>query len=137
MRNLFHKPLTWMVVVEVIVVSALALAAWNFVTAAARPALAVPVLQATGPAVEASSSGLPVIPTVRRPRQPAPLPGLNLNSGFWRARLAQLNRDQAAFEQLEWRVVRAATDAAQRYLETVVLPSIQRAEQDKDLIPMV
>ena len=57
------------------------------------------------------------------------MPGLNLNSRFWRTRLAQLNRDQALFIELEWRLVHSAMDAARRYLETVVLPAIQHAEQ--------
>jgi hypothetical protein len=57
------------------------------------------------------------------------LPGLNLDARFWQLRLSQLNRDQVFFEQLEWRVVKSAMDAAQGYLETVVLPSITRAER--------
>jgi hypothetical protein len=44
-------------------------------------------------------------------------------------RLGQLNRDQVIFEQLEWRLVHSAMDTLQRYLETVVLPSIARAER--------
>ena len=33
------------------------------------------------------------------------------------------------FEQLEWRVIHVAMDAARGYLETVVLPSVDRAER--------
>ena len=54
---------------------------------------------------------------------------LNLSSAFWRLRLGRLNQDQVFFEQLEWRIVHDAMDAAQRYVETVVLPSIARAER--------
>ncbi len=61
--------------------------------------------------------------------RPAQLPGLNLSSAFWRARLGQLNRDQVFFEQLEWRIIHSAMDAVNRYLETVVLPSIAGAER--------
>ena len=62
-------------------------------------------------------------------RQRGPLPGLNVDPGFWRERLAQLNGDQVDLEQLEWRIVHSAEDAAKLYLETVVLPAIQRAER--------
>jgi hypothetical protein len=56
------------------------------------------------------------------------LPGLNVDSGFWRQRLAQLNREQATLAQLEWRIVHSAMDAARHYVQTVVLPAVQRAE---------
>jgi hypothetical protein len=57
-----------------------------------------------------------------------PLPELNVSSGFWRRELAELNRDQAAFAQLEWRIVHAGMVAARDYVEGVVLPAIRRAE---------
>jgi hypothetical protein len=53
---------------------------------------------------------------------------LNLDSTFWQQRLRELNREQAYFEQLEWRIVHAAMETVRRYLETVVLPSIRHAE---------
>jgi hypothetical protein len=52
-----------------------------------------------------------------------------LNAAFWRLRLDRLNQDQVIFEQLEWHIVHNAMDAAKRYVETVVLPSIARAER--------
>ena len=58
-----------------------------------------------------------------------PLPGLNLDSAFWRDRLQQLNRDQVIFERLEWRIIHNAMDAARSYIETVVLPAITEAEK--------
>jgi hypothetical protein len=58
-------------------------------------------------------------------------PGLNFDAGFWRLRLADLNRGQAQFEALEWRLVRSAMDAAHRYVESVVIPSILRAERGR------
>ena len=36
---------------------------------------------------------------------------------------------QALLAQLEWRIVHSAMDAMERYLETVVLPAVQRAEK--------
>ena len=126
MRTLIRSPLTWLVVAELVVVGALIVAAWTVIGAAARPALASPSLGQ--PVATDDSSPLPQFPETGTPGLRGPLPGLNLNSVFWRERLQQLNRDQAAFERLEWQVIHAAMDAMHRYLETVVLPSIRAAE---------
>ena len=126
MRNFLRSPLTWMVVAEFIVVGVLVVVAWTAVTAATRPALASPINQL--PDSSSDSSALPDLP-VLTPGARGPLPGLNLDSRFWRTRLAELNRDQALLAQLEWRIVHTAMDAMKRYLETVVLPAVQRAEK--------
>jgi hypothetical protein len=129
MRNLLRQPLTWMVIAECIVLAVLMVVVWNVVAAAAtRHAGAGPVQAAQAPAYAATTPP-PVLTEATRPAVPAQLPGLNLDAGFWRFRLGQLNRDQVFFEQLEWNLVHNAIDAAQRYLETVVLPSITRAER--------
>ncbi len=127
MRNLIRSPLTWLVVAEFVVVSALLVVAWNVVGGAARPVYASPPLQLPATNSDAGSP-LPDIPGNVKIGPRGPLPGLNLDSVFWRLRLQQLNRDQVIFEQLEWRIVHSAMVALQRYLETVVLPTIQRAE---------
>jgi len=129
MRNLLRQPLTWMVIAECVVVALLIVVIWNVVAAAAvQHAVAAPA-PALIPAPAPSDSPLPVVPAVAQPARQVQLPGLNLDARFWRVRLSQLNRDQVFFEQLEWRIVRNAMDTAQGYLETVVLPSITRAER--------
>lgn len=133
MRNLIRTPLTWLVVAEFVVVGALMVFAWNVAGGAARAAaggLSLSLPAAAGEAGKAgdAASPLPAIPEPGRPGMRGPLPGLNLDSAFWRDRLAQLNHDQALFVQLEWRIVHAAMDAIQRYLETVVMPAIRAAE---------
>lgn len=129
MRNLIRNPLTWMVVAEVVVVTALIVLAWSAIAAAAsRPALAAPAVSDTTGSAD-TTSPLPDLPTLVSPSSPGPLPGLNVDPRFWLNRLQGLNQDQVYFEQLEWRIVSAGTEAAQRYLETVVLPSVQRAER--------
>ena len=130
MRNLLRQPLTWMVIAECIVVVLLTVVVWNVVAAAAatQRAGAAPVQAVNAPA---SLTGTP-LPDLTEPAGRAArgqLPGLNLDAGFWRFRLGQLNRDQVYFEQFEWRMVHSAMDAAQGYLETVVVPSITRAER--------
>jgi hypothetical protein len=129
MRNLIRQPLTWMVIAECIVVAILIVVVWNVVASAAtQHSGASPVQAVDAPAV-ASDSPLPDLTASAGPASPVQLPGLNLDARFWQLRLSQLNRDQVFFEQLEWRVVKSAMDAAQGYLETVVLPSITRAER--------
>lgn len=128
MRNFLRTPLTWLVVAEFVVVGALIVVAWNAIAGLARPVLASPTLQLPDPGVNGSDAQLPELPSVKKPKT-GPLPGLNLDSDFWRERLAQLNQDEVFFEQLEWRVVHSALTAAERYMQTVVIPSIQRAER--------
>ena len=128
MRQLLRNPLTWMVIAECVVVAALIFVAWNAIDSAVQETAAAPGAQTSAaPADTATAS--PDAPPVAGPTARAPLPGLNLDSAFWRVRLSELNRDQVFFEQLEWRIVHSGMDVAQRYLETVVLPSLARAER--------
>ena len=126
MRNFLRSPLTWMVVAELVVVGALVALAWTAITAASRPALASPAIQQSDS--PADTNAVPDEPAVI-PGPRGPLPGLNLDSRFWRTRLAELNRDQALLAQLEWRIVHTAMEVMKHYIETVVLPAIQRAER--------
>ncbi len=42
--------------------------------------------------------------------------------------MAELNRVEAAFEDLEWRITKAVADGIQRYIEGVVLPSVDHSQ---------
>ena len=128
MRTLLRSPLTWLVVAEMVVVGALLVVAWNLVGSALRPVAEVPG-QVAQPAATDDSSPLPDIPGLTGHTTLGPMPGLNLNSAFWRARLIELNRDQVVLADLEWRVVHAAMGAAESYVKDVVLPAIRRAER--------
>src|SRR6476660_6899040 len=130
MRNLLRKPLPLMVLAECAVVAALLLVAWHLI---ANPT----VIDANVPAevaapAESDEAGAPVVPGPSgqsKPQGMSLLPGLNFESSFWRVRLAELNRGQAAFEALEWKLVHSAMNAARRYVESVVLPAVTRAER--------
>jgi hypothetical protein len=128
MGKLLRQPLTWMVIAECVVVAFLLVLVWNLVSSAAAHGGAAQI-QAAGPPAQDSSSPQPELPGPARPAGRLQLPGLNFDPSFWRVRLSQLNREQVGLEQLEWRIVHGAMDAAQRYVETVVLPSIVRAER--------
>ncbi|HEY2599433.1 MAG TPA: hypothetical protein VGJ79_13245 [Candidatus Dormibacteraeota bacterium] len=128
MRNLLRKPLPWIVICECVIVAALAIVAWHMVAGA--PAAPVAVAPAAAPSTPASA------PASASPKAPVPqlsvhplLPGLNVDSRFWRVRLAGLNQGESSFEQLEWKIVHAAMDAAGRYVKSVVMPALVRAER--------
>jgi hypothetical protein len=127
MRNLIRSPLTWLVAAEIFVVGAIVAVAWNVVASAGH----YPVSQSIAGAPQATDdpgSSLPQLPQLDNPAARGPLPGLAVDPAFWRQRLGNLNGDQVYLEQLEWQIVRSAEDATNRYLQTVVLPAISRAE---------
>src|SRR5262245_51063234 len=128
MRNLIRSPLTWAVLAEMVVVGSLLALAWNVIGSAAHQGVALPAVSTPDGGAESGEAPLPDIPTVTGQSARGPLPGLNATPVFWRRQLAELNRDQAAFERLEWRIVHAAMEAARDYVEGVVLPAIRRAE---------
>ena len=128
MRRLVRAPLAWMVIAEVAVVGALIVVAWHAFGSVTSSSAAAPLLF---PQVVASpadtalpGAGVPVAEGSRR----GPTPGLNLGIEFWRLRLGRLNRDEAAFEALEWRITHTVMSAAREYIETVVLPAVRHAE---------
>lgn len=128
MRNLLRQPITWMVFAECVVVAALVSLVWSLVASAATQHPVTAQVQTAEPPADSSPPSRDV-PGVARSTARPQLPGLNLDAGFWRIRLGQLNRDQVTIEQLEWRIVHNAMDTMHRYLETVVLPAITRAER--------
>ena len=128
MRSLIRSPLTWAVLAEMVVVGALLVVAWNLVGSASRSGAALPAIAAPDAGSADQNPPLPDIPTVTGQGGRGPLPGLNVGSAFWRRELAELNREQAEFAQLEWRIVHAGMVAARDYVEGVVLPAIRRAE---------
>ena len=128
MRTFIRSPLTWLVVAEMVVVGALLVVAWNVVGSSLRPAAGA-LAQVTPPVGTDDTSPLPDIPGLTGQAGRGPLPGLNLDSAFWRSRLVELNRDQVLLAQLEWRLVHAAMGAAESYVREVVLPAVRRAER--------
>ena len=129
MRVLVRKPLIWMVVAECAVVGAVLIIAWHAITGGAAvgadASLSLPAATSAPADNALPASGVPVVGGNAR----GPAPGLNVGIAFWRVRLGSLNRDEAAFEALEWRITHAVMNAARDYLETVVLPAVKRAEK--------
>jgi len=129
MRRLVRSPLTWMIAAEAVVVTLLIGVAWQLAAGVLRPAASVPELAAPPAAAPNSDLGAPEVDIPAVSPAQGPPPGLNLASRFWRARLGDLNRDEELFVDLEWGLVRAAEGAVKRYVDTVVLPAVRRAER--------
>ena len=127
MPRLLRSPLTWIVSAEIVVVGVLVFVAWGVVAGAAKSVVLSPSIQIPGLS-DGGTSALPDFPLQTDPKDRGPQPGLNMSSRFWRDRLVQMNRDQAWLARLEWRLVHGAMDAARRYVDTVVLPAVRRAE---------
>src|SRR6266508_4251736 len=128
MRNLIRSPLTWVVAAEIVVVTTLVVLAWNVVASAGRPVLLSPAINLPDAAAD-DGVALPDFPVATRPNPPGLGPGLNRSPAFWRARLAELNRDQVVLARLEWRLVHGAMDVFLHYAATTVLPALRRAER--------
>jgi hypothetical protein len=129
MRSLLRKPLTWMVLAEVAVLAALFGVTLHVLADARHDSLPPLILPQATPAQDSSVAG--ISPDVLSPPAPSGsplLPGLNVDPAFWRARLAGLNEAEAQFEALEWRIVHSALDTIKRYIDTVVVPAVERAE---------
>lgn len=130
MRKLIRSPLTYVVAAEMVVVTTLVLVAWSVAGSAARPVVLSPSID-----IPDTTSGddlsLPDFPITSDPSATGAPPGLNANAGFWRARMAELNRDEALLVRLEWRLVHAGMDALRRYVDTVVVPALKRAEKPR------
>ncbi len=128
MGRLVRAPLLWMVLVEVAVVGALILVAWHAIAGASASGPSAPFMLPQAAASPADTT----LPAAGDPGANAgsrgPAPGLNLGVDFWHLRLGILNRDQAEFEALEWKITHTVMAAARDYLETVVLPAVRRAE---------
>ena len=135
-----RRPLAWLIVLEVLVLAALAAAGYHLVAtrwhpppaAVAAPAPA-PEKATTKPISKASPNPSPAptnSPTNTPTPHPAgPPPGLNFDPAFWAGQLQRINRDQHALEQLQWRVTGAVTDWVRSYVHHVLLPAVREAER--------
>ncbi len=127
-QSVWRKPLTWMVMGEICVVAALVGVTWQLVASHRASDLPALILPAASPPAD-TAAPVPADALAPRARSGVPLlPGLNVDPAFWQHRLEGLNGAEAQFEALEWRIVGSALDSMQRYIDSVVIPSVRRAE---------
>ncbi|HLZ95362.1 MAG TPA: hypothetical protein VKT20_08560 [Candidatus Dormibacteraeota bacterium] len=129
MRRWLRKPLFWMVLAEMCVLAVLFGFTLHVLAGARHDAVGPLTLpEASAP----TDTSVPDVPSdaLSPPQSTAPplLPGLNVDPAFWRDRLIGLNAAEAQVEALEWRIVHSALDTVERYVNTVVVPAVERAE---------
>jgi hypothetical protein len=136
---LLRPPLVFLVLAEAALVATLGAVAWHvwqerFGTGAAPATVAAPAA-GPPPAITSRRPGLAAPPAPASPPSPTPragpTPGLRTDSSFLARELVELNQVERTFEDLEWRVTKAIVDGIQRYIEGVVLPTIERSESGR------
>ena len=142
-RLLFRPPLVWVTIAECILVSAIGILTWHVwqgrhpsAQVAAQVAAASPISRPSAPGMAGGDRQLrpPVSPSPA-PAGPAPgtgpPPGTRTDPAFLSRQMVELNRAEAMLANLEWRMTKALVDGMQYYIEHVVLPGIERSEQDQ------
>ena len=125
---LLTRPLTWLVVGEIVVMLGLFALAWHLFQDHNRPLPAVVALLPR-PTPSASPTAAVASVGVQPSPRPTPQPGLATDLPTWMAQFAFINRDQAAWQKAEWNFLQAAVRTIRDYIDKVVLPAIRRAEQ--------
>jgi hypothetical protein len=132
--RVLNKPLLIMFVLETLLVAGLGVAAWALWHSrqeSPRPAVAAPSPGEAGLRPPKPSPGRsPPAAASPPPKRaaPAPTPGYRTDADFLGRQLQDVNRDQAALENIEWRLVRSAMQGIRSYIERVVVPAVERAE---------
>jgi len=124
--------LAFLVAGELAVVGGLLAVAWHVWQQNQAPAGAgVKVsLPAPGPPSGAQPPPSPSA-TIPVPLHPGttPTPGLRTDPLFLSQATLDINREEAALEQLEWRILHGAMDGMRTYIQRVVLPAVSRAQR--------
>lgn len=130
--QLLRKPLAWMIAAEVVVVALLVAGAFHFLQGARQQAVASTLPAARVPVRPATPSSAPAPAPSATPtpgKSTAPTPGAGLPFD-----IATLNSDAASWERLQERLTKALTRALRLYVETVVVPAVERAERVRPAI---
>lgn len=140
-RLLFRPPLVWITIAECILVAAIVVLTLHVWQGRHPSGQAAAQVSAAPPIPHPSASGLAGGDRERPPVSPSPAPagpavgtgpppGTRTDPAFLSRQMVELNRAQAMLADLEWRMTKALVDAMQHYIEHVVLPGIDRSEQD-------
>ncbi|TMF84497.1 MAG: hypothetical protein E6I08_15840 [Chloroflexi bacterium] len=124
-----RRPLAWLILLEVVVVAALAATTYHLLTTrTGTPGAAIADSGApTKPKLTPAAP--PTMPAaVPTPHLLGPPPGLNFDPAFWSGQLDRINQDQHLLEQLQWRLTAAVTDWLRAYVNQVLIPAVEHAE---------
>src|SRR5207237_8225297 len=130
---LSRRPFLALVVAgESAVVAALSAVAWHLWQQNHDPTGGGTGVSVRAPAPARASQPQPgpsvTIPVLPQP-SPAPTPGLRTDPAFLDQATLDINREEMALEQLEWRIVHGASLAVRNYVDRVVLPAIPAAQR--------
>ena len=131
---LLRPPLVWVAAAEAFLVALLGLVTWQVWQQHTAPAAVAKAPSVSAPFPGAGQLRPPPQPSSAPPSaapRPVPTPAIGTDPGFLAREMAELNRAEAAFEDLEWRATSAITDAIQKYVTGMVLPSIERQERGR------
>jgi hypothetical protein len=134
LRRVLRKPFTVLLALETLLVAGLGAVAWEVwqsrqepPRAASKPSVALP--RQTGQRPPPASPGPSTPPSPGASPAAGPAPGFRSDADFLGRQLRDVNRDQAALENVEWRLVKAAMQGMKGYIEKVVVPAVERAER--------
>jgi hypothetical protein len=135
--RVLDKPLLIMFVLETLLVVGLGAAAWAVWQSRQEAPRSAPAPSAAAPGEAGSrppklSPGQSPPPSASPPPKgsaPGPTPGFRTDADFLVRQLRDVNRDQAALEDIEWRLVKGAMQGVKSYIEKVVVPAVERAER--------
>lgn len=130
LRTCLRRPMTWMVVIEILLVAGLLLTAWRVWDDRQHPARAGATTMAPGVALptparssRAPASTPPIVPST----SPSAAPPPRLDADFIRAQMQRLGHDESTVEHLQWQLVDTVMQWAHRYIDEVVVPSVEAA----------
>jgi hypothetical protein len=134
---LLRPPVVWLVALEAVIVAVLGVASWHAWQAGQPPAhaAAAPPAKAAAGSPVSRRGGQPPPSAAPSPAAPGvvpqagPTPAILSSSDFLSRQMGELNRVEASFEALEWRMTKALVDAIQYYIDHVVLPSLDHAQR--------
>jgi hypothetical protein len=136
--SLVRPPLVYVVLAEVALVTGLGAVSWHVwqdrfgpapAAVAASPATPRPTVSTRAPRSPAEASPSPApVSTPPPTSQPGPIPGLRTDPNFVSRMLVELNQVEGTLEDIEWRATKLIVDGLQRYVEGVIMPSIEHSE---------
>ena len=126
-----RRVLAFLVAGELAVVGGLTAVAWHVWQQNQVPGGGGAAVSRTAPAPLQGGQPSPSA-TLPVPLQPsaAPTPGLRTDPRFLSQATLDINREVAALERLEWRILHAAMDGTRNYIQRVVLPAVARAQRE-------
>jgi hypothetical protein len=130
---LLRPPLLWLVAAEIALVVGLGAVTWHVWQEHVGPGPTVAAPAVVNRAPVRRPPGQTPVASPQPTSSPAtgPTPGIRTDADFLAQQLDELNRVEAAFEDLEWRVTSAIVNAIQHYVEGVILPAVSRAESGR------